>query len=128
MKERNLLELTNILFKEKSEWNKVSDSEKEQFFFIINRYFSKKYPYLSTFLNQKDTDKILGMNLWFQFMLDKPYPKWFWSKSTKEKTSNDENFKLLDKYDLKAEEFEILQKYYPEEVKEELDYQKKLLK
>jgi hypothetical protein len=128
MKEKNLLELSKILFQDKKKWGSVTDSEKSAFFFIINRYFAKKYPDLSLLLNEKDLDKVAGMNLWYYFMLDKPYPNWFWSKSVSEKKTEEENFKLLEKYDLKADEFEILQKYYPEEVKEELDYQKKLLK
>ena len=123
---KNLLEVTNIMFKDRKDWNKVTDDEKSAYFFIINRYFSKKYPYLAQTLNLKETDKSIGMDLIFNFMMNQPYPKWLWSKSEKKVEkgfiSEKDELKLLERWNIKKEELEILIRYYPEEIKEELDY------
>jgi hypothetical protein len=123
---KNLLEVTNIMFKDRKDWNKVTDDEKSAYFFIINRYFSKKYPYLAQTLNLKETDKSIGMDLIFNFMMNQPYPKWLWSKSEKKVEkgfiSEKDELKLLERWNIKKEELELLIRYYPEEIKEELDY------
>lgn len=123
---KNLLEVSTIMFKDKKEWHKVTDEEKSTYFFIFNRYFSKKYPHLSQCLNSKEQDKVLGMNLIYQFMLNQPYPKWFWSKSDKKIGKNllteKQELKLLEIWDIKKEDLEFIIKFYPEEFKEELDY------
>lgn len=123
---KNLLEVSNIMFKDKKDWFKVTDEEKSAYFFIFNRYFSKKYPHLAQLLNSKEQDKVLGMELIFNFMLNQPYPKWFWSKSEKkiEKkflTEKHEN-KLLEIWCIKKEELDFLIKYFYDEVKEEVEY------
>lgn len=123
---KNLLEVTNLMFKDRNDWNKVTDDEKSAYFFIINRYFSKKYPYLAQTLNLKETDKTIGMDLIFNFMINQPYPKWLWSKSEKKVEKNSitekDELKLLERWNIKNEELELLVRYYPEEIKEELDY------
>jgi len=124
--DNNILAISKCMFQERRNWKFVTDEQKESFFFIMNRYFSKKYPELSQLLNDKFTDKALGMDLWFQFMENKPYPKWFWSKSEKNKdesifSEKDINL-LLQKFDITYEELELLIKYNIEEVKEELKY------
>lgn len=123
---KNLLEVTNIMFKDRKDWNKVTDDEKSAYFFIINRYFSKRYPHLAQTLNLKETDKSIGMDLIFNFMMNQPYPKWLWSKSEKKVEkgfiSEKDELKLLERFNIKKEELELLIRYYPEEIKEELDY------
>ena len=123
---KNLLEVSNIMFKDKSNWGKVTDEEKSAYFFIFNRYFSKKYPDFSQLLNSKEIDKSLGMDLWFNFMKDKPYPQWFWSKSEKKTDKgeiSEKNInKILETYDLKKDEFDFILKYYSEEIREEIQY------
>lgn len=64
-------------------WDKITVEEKEKNFFIFNRYFSKMYPEQAQLLNLKNIDKVVGMELWYQFMKTEPYPDWFWSKSEK---------------------------------------------
>ena len=87
---------------------------------------SKKYPYLAQLLNDKTTDKVSGMDLWFHFMEGKPYPKWFWSKSEKSKDdsifSEKEINSLLNKFNIKREELDLLIEYHLDDVKEELKY------
>ena len=124
--DNNVLEISKCMFQERKNWKFVTDEQKESHFFIFNRYFSKKYSYLAQLLNDKTTDKVTGMDLWFHFMEDKPYPKWFWSKS--EKSKDDSPFtekevnSLLNKFDIEKEELDLLIKYHLNDVKEELKY------
>lgn len=127
--ENNLLAISNVIFKEKENWKYVTDDQKEEFAFIINRFFSKMYPLQSQLLNHKKQDKVTLMNMWYYFQLNKPYPKWFWSKSPKwEKTTlPDKDFKLLMvKLNINKEEDLIyLNQYFPEYIKEELKWFKR---
>jgi prolyl oligopeptidase PreP (S9A serine peptidase family) len=126
----NLLAITNTIFKNKSDWKWVTDEQKEAYFFIINRMMSKKYPTKAQLFNIKNIDKVSSMNLWYQFMLDKPYPKWFWSKSKKENSSiSEKDFKLLiSKLKIKDLDLHYLIEKHFDFIKEELNYYKSLEK
>jgi hypothetical protein len=130
--DNNILAVSKCIFSARNNWKHVTDQQKEDFFFIFNRYFSKEYPEFSQMMNDKNQDKRVGMDLWFHFMEGKPYPDWFWSKSGKEKNSSgltDKEINLLmRKFQIKFEELEILISYYPDEVKEELKYIKETSK
>jgi hypothetical protein len=124
--DNNVLAISKCMFQERKNWKFVTDEQKSEYFFIFNRYFSKKYPYLAQLLNDKTTNKVAGMDLWFYFMEGKPYPKWFWSKSEKSKddylfTEKEVN-SLLNKFDIKQEELDLLIKYHLDDVREELKY------
>jgi len=124
-----IIDVANAMFKTRSLWASIKDEDKEKFFFIFNRYFTKRYPEQCHMLNLKTTDKSQAMDLWFYFMKDKPYPQWFWSKSPVEEKSNisDKDFKLLQ-LRLKLKEFDLdyLVKNFPDFIKEELKYYKQL--
>jgi hypothetical protein len=126
----NLLAITNTIFNNKSDWKWVTDEQKEYYFFIINRMMSKKYPTKAQLFNIKNIDKVSSMNLWYQFMLDKPYPKWFWSKSKKENSSiSEKDFKLLiSKLKIKDLDLHYLIENHFDFIKEELNYYKSLEK
>jgi hypothetical protein len=123
-----LIDVANAMFRNKSEWKNISELDKDKFAFIFNRYFSKKYPHQALLLNLKNLDKSEMMNLWFEFMIDKPYPNWFWSKSPKK--TNDiidkSDFKLLfEKLNLnKISDLEYLIEHYYDLMKEELKFYK----
>jgi len=96
----NLKLVADAMFYKKSEWVNIPNEEKELCFFVFNRYFAKKYPEKAQLLNLKTIDKVAAMDLWYYFMLDKPYPKWFWSKSEKKEDKpkvTEKDFKLLMK-------------------------------
>lgn len=118
-----IIDVANAMFG-KSDWNKITDEDKEKFFFIFNRYFSKKYPHEAQLLNLKTIDKVVGMNLIFQFMKGKPYPTWFWSKGEKIDKKSDiseSEFKSLLVYlKLKREDIEYLVNNFPDFIKSEL--------
>lgn len=123
--DNNFLAISKCMFQDRNKWIYVTDDQKSEFFFIFNRYFSKKYPEFSQKLNNKNQDKVIGMDLWFHFMKDKPYPKWFWSKSTKSEKNNisDNDIDLIcKKFNIKIDEIDFLLKFYEKEVKDELKY------
>jgi hypothetical protein len=99
-------------------------------------YFSVNTEWLITsksqLLNNKNVDKSTSLDLWYYFMLDKPYPNWFWSKSPKfEKTDlPDSDFKLLFlKLGLNKEQDLIyLLDNYPDLMQEELKFYKTKIK
>ena len=127
-----LIDVANALFRSKKDWKNISIEDKEKFFFIFNRYFSKKYPTNAQFLNNKNVDKSSCLDLWYYFMLDKPYPNWFWSKSGKaDKSSLDsKDFNLLMmKLQLnKEDDLVYLIEKYPDFIEEELKFYKTKVK
>jgi len=121
----------NAMFYKKGDWVNVPDEEKESCFFVFNRYFAKKYPEKAQLLNLKTINKVTAMNLWYQFMLDKPYPNWFWSKSDKTEKSviSDKDYKLLlQKLKIKYLDLDYLIMKHFEFIKEELKYYKSIEK
>lgn len=121
----------NAMFYKKRDWVNVPDEEKESCFFIFNRYFAKKYPEMSQLLNLKNINKVTAMNLWYEFMLDKPYPNWFWSKSDKTEKSviGDKDYKLLlQKLKIKDLDLDYLIMNHFDFIKEELKYYKSIEK
>jgi hypothetical protein len=127
----NLKLVADAIFTNKVKWSDVSDEEKESSFFIFNRYFAKKYPDKSQLLNLKNIDKKVGMDLWYNFFKNKPYPQWLWSKSeSKEKSDlSEKDFKLLlEKLKIKDIDLNYLIKNHIDFIKEELKYYKSLEK
>jgi hypothetical protein len=134
MIEDNILSVSKAIFQNRGNWKFVTDEMKDKYFFIFNRYFSKKYPQEAQLFNSKWINKSIGLDLWYHFMSDKPYPNWFWSKSKKEKM-NDKNISdsdfglLMDKFGLnKKEDLIYLIENFPNIVEEELKYYKKIKK
>lgn len=127
----NFSEVSNIMFRDKKNWSKVTDDDKIELFFIFNRYFSKKYPDMAQLLNLKTIDKVSALDLWYNFMIDKPYPNWFWSKGNKAEKSeiSEKDFKLLlFKLRIKKEDLEYLIESHFDFIKEEIKYYKSLEK
>jgi hypothetical protein len=123
--------VTNAIFYKKSEWVNITDKEKEECFFIINRMFCKKYPEKSQLFNSKVIDKVSAMNLWYHFMLNKPYPDWFWSKGPEKEKSkiSESDFRLLVQiFKIKEIDLEYLINEHFEFIREELKYYKSIEK
>ena len=110
-------------------WDKITVEEKEKNFFIFNRYFSKVYPEQAQLLNLKNIDKVVGMELWYQFMKNEPYPSYFWSKSEKsdKPVLAPKDYKmLLVSLKVKPDDLDYLIEKHYEFIKEELSYLKKV--
>ncbi len=126
-----IIDVANALFTNKNKWSQITDEDKEKFFFVFNRYFSKKYPEKAQLLNLKNIDKVSAFDLWYNFMLDKPYPKWFWSKSEKSEKSeiSEKDYKLLlNGLKIKDIDLDYLIENHIDFIKEELKYYKDLQK
>ena len=124
-----LIDIANAMFRKKSDWVKITDEDKEKFFFIFNRYFSKKYTDKAQLLNLKTIDKVSGLDLWYYFMLDKPYPDWFWSKGEKadKQEISDKDYKLLlQKLKIKDIDLDYLIEHHIDFVKSELKHFKEI--
>lgn len=123
-----LIDVANALFKDKQNWKNITEDDKVKFFFIFNRYFSKKFTTKSQLLNMKTVDKPTAMDLWYYYFLDKPYPQWFWSKSPKNENTefDSKDFSLLlEKLQInKSEDLLYLIEKYPDLIKEELKFYK----
>lgn len=126
-----LIDVFNAMLKNKKDWVKITSDDKEKFSFIFNRYFSKRYTEKAALMNLKGIDKVLVMDLWYNFMLTQPFPKWFWSKSEKvdKPKITEKEFKMLTiKLKVKPDDINYLIDKHPEFIKDELDYYKKLEK
>ncbi len=123
-----LIDVFNAMIK-RGNWEAITEDDKNKNFFIFNRYFSKRYPEQAQLLNLKNIDKVVGMELWYQFMKNEPYPSYFWSKSEK----NDKpvlvpkDYKmLLISLKVKPDDLDYLIEKHYEFIKEELSYLKKV--
>lgn len=129
--ENNLLSVSNCLFKNRSDYQYLTNKHKIDNFFIIRRYLSKLEPELFLKINNKNIDPILGMDLIFYYFKDKKYPHYMWSKSKiikeKEKIPKDDLL-LLNKLDVDQHELFLLKKFFPKELESELKYYKLLEK
>jgi len=107
-----LIDVVNSMFRNRNNWINIADEDKDKYLFIINRYLSKKYPLYAYMINKKNIDKCISMDMWFEFMKDKPYPIWFWSKSP---------FKR-EKSEIVEKDLKLLFKCLSLDKKEDLDY------
>ena len=123
-----LIDVFNAMIK-RGNWEAITVEEKEKNFFIFNRYFSKMYPEQAQLLNLKNIDKVVGMELWYQFMKNEPYPSYFWSKSEKsdKPVLAPKDYKmLLVSLKVKPDDLDYLIEKHFDFVKEELSYLKKV--
>jgi hypothetical protein len=123
-----LIDVFNAMIK-RGNWEEITEDDKNKNFFIFNRYFSKAYPKQAQLLNLKNIDKVVAMELWYQFMKNEPYPDWFWSKSEKSDKPilAPKDYKmLLVSLKVKPDDLDYLIEKHYEFVKEELSYLKKV--
>jgi hypothetical protein len=126
-----IIDVANALFKDRNKWKDITDEDKNKFFFIFNRYLAKKYTENSQLLNHKEIDKVSSFDLWYYFLLDKPYPKWFWSKDenkVKSKISDKEKVNLQNHLKCDTVDLDYLILNHEDFILEELKYLKNLEK
>ena len=120
--------IIDFIFKKQSDYKKLSNEDKEKFFFIINRKMARMYPVHAQFLNKKYIDKSNSMDIWFNFFVKKGsngIPNWYWGskkKTTKEKSiiKKDEIEFLKKLYDIKENDIQFLIDFFPEELLQEV--------
>lgn len=115
--------LTDTIFSGKRNWYLVSNEDKESLFFIFNRYMSKHHPKQAQFFNDKNIDKVIAMDIWFEFLKkENRVPFWYWKGPTKRKSNLIKGSEIiLDFYtNMKTNELDSLCLLFPKDVKEEI--------
>lgn len=131
----DLKHITDYIFTNKSEYDKLSHEDKEKFFFILNRKFARKYPKHAKFLNKKNIDKSMSLDIWYYFFIKQRIngiPDWYWFKQSIKKdksflTKEDINF-FTEFYDISENDLNYIERNYPDELKEEVKILKKFNK
>lgn len=122
----DFITLSNIIFKDKKKYKKVSDEEKELNFFILNRKFAFKYLKQAQFFNNKNIDKASALDVWYEifYRTTNGTPKWWWqTKPIKkvEKSFNSSDIKLIkDYYNLTNKDMNFLINYYSDKMKDDI--------
>jgi hypothetical protein len=119
--------IIDFIFKNKDNYKKLSDEDKERCFFMVNRKLARGFPTHAQFFNDKSIDKANATDIWYHFFIKKGakgIPSWYWppKKEAKEKsiaTKADIEF-LMNLYDIKENDVQFLIQYHKEDVIEEL--------
>ena len=96
---------------------------------MLTQCSERKYPDKAQLLNLKTIDKVSALDLWYYFMLDKPYPDWFWSKGEKAEKAEiaDKDYKLLlQKLKIKNIDLDYLIEHHIDFIKSELKHFKEI--
>jgi len=122
----DFIQIIDIIFKNKMNYKKLDNIDKENNFFIINRKFAVKYLKQAQFFNSKHIDKASAMDMWYLFFKNtKQIPYWYWnskSNKKKEKTliSVPDKKILIEHFDLSTDDYNFLYKYYLDDLLFEL--------
>ena len=123
-------EIVNIIFMNKDKYHLISDKDKIDGFYMINKKFSIKYPKIARFLNNKDIDRASAVDMWFiHFKKINNIPSWYWAKTPfkkdkKKKLSGPDTKKIIEEFDLSDDEFQFLYDNY----KDDVDFELKMIK
>ena len=76
----DFITLANIIFKNKDKYKFVSDEEKEESFFKLNRKFAFKDIKKAQFFNNKNIDRASSIDVWYQifYKTTNGTPSWWW--------------------------------------------------
>jgi hypothetical protein len=123
------------IFDNKESYKDFTQKDKEDNFFIINRYMAKNHPMMCQELNDKGLPKDICMDIWSRYFKNvNKAPFWFWKKATKKEDIWPNSFKNADvkrlefKEELDKESLMLLLNHYPKECKFEIDYINDLIK
>jgi hypothetical protein len=123
----DFIQIVDRIFKNKNSYDEVTDEDKVNAFFKINRKFGKEFPEMANSFNHKSIDKASAIDMWFEFFKNTyGIPKWYWDPKDKDKVKTTRSTKKSN-YDIikqreELEDFEIqyLEKYYEEDLKQEM--------
>ena len=129
----DFITLANIIFKDKDKYKFITDEEKEDSFFMLNRKFAYKYLRKAQFFNNKKINKSSSLDIWYQifYKTTNGTPDWWWktkqpskNKIKSEFNNNDLNL-IIDYYEIKKSDIEFLIKYYSQDLKDDIKRLKK---
>lgn len=129
MSKIDFITLSNIIFKDKSKYKFVTDQEKEDNFFKLNRKFAYAYLKQAQFFNNKNIDKSEALDIWYHLFYNKTkdVPNWWWktkqTKNTKiiKSEFSDSDIKLIKSYyNINDNDINFLIHYYSEKMKNDI--------
>jgi len=130
----DFITLANIIFKDKDKYKYISDEEKEDNFFILNRKYAIKYLKQAQFFNFKSINKASAIDIWYQVFYKNTNgtPQWWWKTKQlpKEKSefSNADMKLIREYYSITTDDMNFLIKFYSEKLKEDIKRLKKFKK
>lgn len=124
----DFIEIVNCIFINKKKYWEIPDEDKEKNFFIINKKFSRQYPKISNFFNNKKIDKPTALDRWYFFFENvHRIPQWYWGNNTKKnKKSNKKDLtekqtkQICERINIKPSDVEFIQDNYEDELKKYL--------
>lgn len=128
----DFITLSNIIFKDKDKYKYVTDEEKENNFFMLNRKFSIKFLKQAQFFNNKNVNKSSAIDVWYQvfYKTTNGTPSWWWlTKQTKINPKSDfvnSDLKLIKEYyDLNDTDIKFLIANFKDKLKDDIKRIKK---
>lgn len=132
----DFITLANIIFKDKNKYKFISDEEKENTFFMLNRKFAYKYLKQAQFFNNKNINKASSIDVWYQvfYKTTNGTPKWWWQTKQKTKTkvksefSNNDLKLIKEYYSITDNDIDFLVNFFSEKMKIDIKRLKKFKK
>ena len=124
----DFITLANIIFKNKDKYKFVSDEEKEESFFKLNRKFAFKDIKKAQFFNNKNIDRASSIDVWYQifYKTTNGTPSWWWKtkqiiKQNKSDFTSAEIKMIKKVYDINNKDVEFLIKFFNEKLKKDIE-------
>jgi len=123
-------EVVDCIFVNKHKYENLSDKDKEDAFYIINKKFSLGFPNIAASLNNKNIDKVVAVDIWFNhFRNVYSIPGWYWIKSPFKKDkikkiSGPDSKLLISEFNLEEIEYTFIENHFSDD----LNYELKILK
>ena len=124
------MQIIDCIFVNKQNYRNISDEDKIQAFYMINKKFSIQFPNTAMKLNDKSIDRATALDTWFmKFKNEQGIPYWYWAKSKSKKDkvkklSGPDTKKIKEEYELNDNDFDFIQDNFADD----LDYELKMLK
>ena len=114
--------IVDCIFHNKKKYWEITDEDKEKNFFIINQKFSRKFPKIGQFLNDKTLDKPTSLDKWFFHFEDQhSIPQWYWGKKgNKGKKEKINGYELIERENLKENDIIFLNRNFKNELNKEV--------
>ncbi len=131
----DFITLSNIIFKNKDKYKFITDDDKEQNFFILNRKFAYNDIKKAKFFNSKSLDKASSLDIWFRIFSNLTnIPGWYWNtklnkvQKVKSKFKKVEIEDIKDRYNLNDFDIDFLISHYDVDIKSTIKRLKKFQK
>jgi len=122
---QKFIKVADCIFVNKDKYSELTDQDKIDSFFILNKKFCLKYPKVSQYFNDKFVDKASVIDQWFIHFKDtNGIPGWYWKTKSKKgtvKVKKQKSYeKISNRYNLKEEEMSFLIKHFKKDLDKEL--------